>query len=199
MSDTGACQAEDTQMPSLDAHRSAQEPVSLSFEAQRLFWSLDGPLETSVHIMATESNPDSLEPCVQQTPEDGTTWHPATEAPLTSPKVSSVTVHVDTIDEWETNWLAVHEDHADPDSADENGYANAGEAQFGELSDYDEDEDEEGPVHLIKCCTTVRPRGKKTSVVVKSSEGGNSAVTIRDYVSTVHPWLMSMHKIFVGL
>lgn len=191
---TGARQTEHTQLPSLDELRSAQKHVTLSPEARRLFWSLEGSFNTSVRIMASESNPDSLEPCAQQSSEDGTMWHPATHAPLTNPKVSSVTVHVDTIDEWENNWLAIHQDHADPDQADENGEANGGEAKFGELADYDSDSDEEGPVHLLKCCTTVRPRGKKTSVVVEPGTGVNECVTIRDYLSTVHPWLMSMHE-----
>lgn len=196
MPDPVADRAEAVQPPTFEALRSAQEWVRLSPEARRLFWSLDGPLASSVHFMATESSPDSLEPCVRS--EEGNTvtaWHPAAHAPLTIPYISSVTVRVDTIDEWEETWLEVHQDHADPDQADEDGSANRGEARFGELPDYDPDEDEEPP-HLLKCCTTVRPRGKKTSVVVEphSTRDGSRYVTIQDYVATVHPWLMSMHE-----
>ncbi|KAI1283592.1 hypothetical protein F5Y07DRAFT_156763 [Xylaria sp. FL0933] len=46
------------------------------------------------------------------------------------------------------------------------------------------------PWHLA-CCGTKRPRGKDAAIVVKPTSE-NGFVTIHDYFSTVHPWLMGL-------
>ncbi|KAF4911892.1 hypothetical protein CGCVW01_v011262 [Colletotrichum viniferum] len=56
-------------------------------------------------------------------------------------------------------------------------------------TDYDPASDEDGPLHLLKCCGTQRPRGKTVIVVVRPAVG--SFVAIHDYLSTVHPLLLS--------
>ena len=49
------------------------------------------------------------------------------------------------------------------------------------------------------CCGTQRPRGKAFSVVVKpSASSGKEFVTLHDYLSTVHPWLMSLREDILG-
>jgi hypothetical protein len=106
-------------------------------------------------------------------------------------------VRVDGLEEWENTWLDLHRDHADPDGGEENGSESC--VKFGALPDYDPDEDEEGPEHLLVCCETQRPRGKAARVVVKpSSSSGNEFVTLHDYLSTVHPWLMSLREDILG-
>ena len=62
------------------------------------------------------------------------------------------------------------------------------------LPNYDPREDEEGPEHLLKCCGTKRPRGKAHILVVKPTVSGNNFITIHDYLSAVHPWLMSLRE-----
>lgn len=44
------------------------------------------------------------------------------------------------------------------------------------------------------CCDEERPRGKALKLVVKPAAGGSGFVTVHDYVSAVHPWLMSMRE-----
>lgn len=63
----------------------------------------------------------------------------------------------------------MHRDHTDPDG----DYESRDDVQYGSLPDYDSDEDEEGPEHLLMCCGTKRPRGKVFRLVVKPTTPGN--------------------------
>ncbi|KAI1199803.1 hypothetical protein F5X97DRAFT_322057 [Nemania serpens] len=74
----------------------------------------------------------------------------------------------------------------------------AGEGyRYGPLPDYDSDCDkslsEERPLHLLECCNTPRPRRKIPSIIVKPSPG-NDFVTIHDYLSTIHPFLLALRE-----
>ncbi|KAG4416310.1 hypothetical protein IFR04_010529 [Cadophora malorum] len=101
------------------------------------------------------------------------------------PKCSSITVRVDDLERWEDNWLEYHEHSDSPEWC-------VPSARWGTNPDLIHVEDwGEGP-HLLECCGTQRPLGKAVSVLVEaSSEFG--FVTVHDYFSTVHPWLMSLH------
>jgi hypothetical protein len=99
MSTSGAKQPEEAQLPLYPTYEALIKEgrhgtsmlVGLSPSAQRLFWSLSGPLTTSTSIMLSPHNPDSLEPHFQP----GTsTWYAISQSPLTEPKVSSITVQV---------------------------------------------------------------------------------------------------------
>ncbi|KDN59813.1 hypothetical protein CSUB01_04529 [Colletotrichum sublineola] len=169
----------EAQLPSYNALCDAHQPPRLSPEARRLFWSLDGPLDSAVYIMASQRDPNSLEPYFQDQ-----TWHPFSQAPLTEPKVSSITVIVDELNQWDEVWLDRHRDHTDPDYVDETDP----DTQWGDLPDYDPASDEDGPKHLLKCCGSQRPRGKAVNVVVRPAHG--PFVTIHDYLSTLHPLLL---------
>ncbi|KFY21737.1 hypothetical protein V493_07158 [Pseudogymnoascus sp. VKM F-4281 (FW-2241)] len=57
------------------------------------------------------------------------------------------------------------------------------------LEPYDPEKDEDPP-HLLKCCYTERPRHKEGGVLVTPSASGQGFVTVHDYVTTMHPWLM---------
>ena len=88
----------------------------------------------------------------------------------------------------------MHRDHADPDGCDENG----DDVQFGALHDYNPDEDEEEPEHLLVCCGTKRPRGKAVRLVVKPAASGNEIVTVHDYLSTVHHLAYELARGYLG-
>jgi hypothetical protein len=205
MSTSGAKQPEEAQLPPYPTYEALIEEGrhgtsmnvgrrGLSPSARRFFWSLSGPLTTSISIMSSPHNPDSLEPYFQP----GTsTWHPISQLSLTKTKISSITVEVYELEMWEEQWLDMHRGHSEPDSGKENGVG----ALWGELSDYDEEEDEEGEgegeEHLLLCCGEKRPRRKAVSVVVKPA-ASHGFVTIHDYLSTVHPWLMSLWEDILG-
>ena len=76
-------------------------------DAQRLCWSLNGPLSTSLRVMAEKFyNPDvPLEPYVRAGSGvddlDAAEFHPVSQAPLTDSRIASATVSVDCLDRWE--------------------------------------------------------------------------------------------------
>jgi hypothetical protein len=51
---------------------------------------------------------------------------------------------------------------------------------------------EEGSEHLLMCRDEARPRGRVAKLVVKPAAAGTGFVTVHDYVSAVHPWLMNI-------
>lgn len=177
--------------PSVEALVGGENHPRLTLDAtQRLFWPLDGPLSTSISVMKDAESPDSLEPYFKQISNGAGIWHPVSQMPLTEPKVSSVTVSVDTLDVWEDYWLEDHEEHSSPGGSGEPS------ARYGELPDLGpEVELEEGSDnHLLICCDEVRPCGKAVKLVVKPAAGENGFITVHDYVSAVHPWLARIQE-----
>ncbi|KAK4125681.1 hypothetical protein N657DRAFT_613737 [Parathielavia appendiculata] len=75
--------------------------------AKRLFWRLNGPLEGAIQVAPSQYyEPDAvMEPYIGP---DGTPHAEVAHAPLLEPPVSSLTVKILTIDEWEQAWLALH-------------------------------------------------------------------------------------------
>ena len=204
MSTSTAEQAGEAQQPPYPTYDELQEEAQrdsstrvarLSPSAQRLFWTLSGPLTTSISIMENPHNPDSLEPYFNQSTN---TFHAVSEAPLTEPKVSCITVRVYELEMWEEQWLDMHRDHSEPDGGEENGE----DVVWGELEDYNEDSDEEGEgeevMHLLMCCSEKRPRKKAVNITVKPAAGETGFVTVHDYLSTVHPWIMSLRGDILG-
>ncbi|KAI3326985.1 hypothetical protein HD806DRAFT_379174 [Xylariaceae sp. AK1471] len=180
--------SEQTRLPSYEELRRTGNRPWPTPEADRIFWTMNGPLHSSVSIISH----GSLKPYAQQTDESNPTWHPISQCPLTEPKISSITVEVDELYRWEDEWLSFHLRHADPDPR---WYGNG--ARFGPLPDYDPNSDEESlseerPLHLLECCTP-RPRHVKSSVVVNPSPG-NEFITIHDYLSTVHEFLLASRE-----
>lgn len=208
------------QQPSYNELRAAGRPVRLSPEARRLFWALDEPsLASSIWIMREPHDPDHLEALFD---DSGAVLDPAfARAPLTEPGVSSVTVRADDVESWEDRWLEAHQDHSDPPDEEEAGEEEEGEGggamvRWGELPDYDADVDgDDGPPFLLACCGTERPRGRAAGeIVVRPSSSSStldsswgakgerneseSFVTVLDYVSTVHPWLLGQRADLLG-
>lgn len=179
------------ELPTLEALRAAHQPVKLTVEARRLHWTLTGGLETAIQVMP---NTD-LEPRVPLQPylaSDGT-LAPISQAPLTEPKISSVNVHVQQLEDWEDAWLDYHRDHGEPGPHNEGNEENI---LFGKMDDYDPDSDEEADpeygTHLLRCCGADRPRRKNASLTVSGTGGEAGFVTVHDYVGPVHPWLMAL-------
>ncbi|KAH6983655.1 hypothetical protein BKA56DRAFT_520050 [Ilyonectria sp. MPI-CAGE-AT-0026] len=71
-------------------------------DINRLFWSLGGPLETSIFILEDAANPEGpREPYFRQT-AGGATWHPISQESLTEPRVSSISVSILPLNDWRT-------------------------------------------------------------------------------------------------
>jgi hypothetical protein len=184
-------------LKSYEAIRFTQEPLWLAPDAKRLVWSLDGDMIAAIHVMKDSKSPESLEPYfTKATADDHTgTWHPVSQSPLSEPKISSVTVEVSPLDNWENEWLDWHQGHVELDV----GYQDESMVRIGELPDFDPIKDEEGPKHLLRCCGSDRPRGKNATVEVKAGlHSKEDFITIHDYLLTVHPWLLGLKEDILG-
>ncbi|KAI4640252.1 hypothetical protein J4E93_008457 [Alternaria ventricosa] len=178
--------------PAYEVYRESQQPVGLSLDAQRLKWALDGPLYSAIEVMQGIGYDANIatEPYGDKTASN-TTWHSVSQSPLTEPKTSSVIVHIDILEDWEFQWLEMHRFCHDPEKNGED----PDEFLFGELQDYSSDLDKEEEPHLLRCCRANRPRKKCETLLVKAS---GAFLTIHDYVSAVHPWLLRQREDIFG-
>ncbi|KAK3948342.1 hypothetical protein QBC32DRAFT_177506, partial [Pseudoneurospora amorphoporcata] len=166
---------------------------------ERLYWEFDGVFPTAISVMKSyKGASDDLEPFFN--PDTGT-WHEISQLPLAEPKVSSLKASVYDLDQWEFDWVAYHEYHNTKsrdfgqeyvpyESLDDDVRPQTKEQK--EDGSWEEDSETE---FLIKCCGEDRPlrkRGLKLVVTASQSTGIESFVTVRDFVSAVHPWLMSL-------
>lgn len=181
----------------------------------RLFWTFNGPLATAIGVFENGDN-DSNQTCVPFYNESNGTWHPISTMAVSEPRVSSITVHVNELSDWETSWEELHWEHWENDApseeelkiAQDGGTAKPAEygcdlAEWGVLkqpsrggngSD-DVEDDALGHIQVIACCGIPRPVDKDATIVVRPSnmdgpDGGY--VTVHDYVTTVHPWVMGL-------
>lgn len=163
--------------------------VLFSPAAKRLFWSLDGVFPTSISVMKTASSVYDLEPYFQPDASGSGSgmWHEISRLPLTEPKVSSIGASVCDLDQWESDWVAWHQDH----TADE---FNPEYVTYGDLNDEDrpyaeyakEDgswEEDSDTEFLIRCCGDDRPLRKRGIELTVAPSAGSHFVTVHDYVS----------------
>lgn len=137
--------------------------------AQRLVWRIPAPLETAISVSANSRAPRGVsEPYCSQTLSSGS-WHLIAQEPISMTPCSSITVQTP-LESWPTQWEERHE-HADPD---DDG------CEFAP-------DDHDGPGELLRCCGEDRPEAPEPFVVTATSK---EYVTIHDYVSTAHAWLM---------
>ncbi|KAK4044526.1 hypothetical protein C8A01DRAFT_31312 [Parachaetomium inaequale] len=173
-------------LPSFEERNSPADPVNLTPETRRIRWTLNGPLETAITVSRHDAHhfdPDEVpEPYhyhrAGPSGNDDANWHPFSQLPLTEPQK--------------------HDQHTDPDEKRESDIPDD-QVLYGPLppgagADGDEELDSDGDEHLLVCCGQKRPLGKGVSgagaVVVKPTTTG-SFVTIHDFISTVHPYLMA--------
>jgi hypothetical protein len=91
------------------------------------------------------------------------------------------------LNDWESSFDEIHEGHAEPDEDWDWGP----DVCFGPLPDYDPEEDgPQRPDVLLRCCGQDRPR--KKGHLRLTVEAAGDFLTVHEYVSAVHPWLMSM-------
>ncbi|KAL2016997.1 hypothetical protein VTK56DRAFT_2716 [Thermocarpiscus australiensis] len=168
--------------------------------AKLLFMPVQGTVQSAIEVLSDPGDPDTRTPYYDQA---AGTYHPVSALPISEPKVSSITVHVSELEDWEENWLNVHEEHSEPDAPDAFPDAKWGKLSGGggEEDDEDEDEDDDEPL-LLRCCKQDRPRGKDAKLTIKPSKAWDGRdggfVTVHDYVSALHPWLVRLRGDILG-
>jgi hypothetical protein len=166
--------------PTLADLRVAHQAVLPSAAGGKLlFWPLDGltPETSGLAVMAGPTSPDARAPYYHAATG---AWHPVSQLPVSEPRVASITVRVSELQDWEGNWEDVHCEHV---AGEEVGI--------------------EGEAGGDQCCGTARPVGMRdVSVVVTGTGGGDGGgggfVTVHDYVTVVHPWLMGLRSGILG-
>jgi hypothetical protein len=150
----------------------------ISTAGRRLFWRLNGPLETAIHVAPSQyyEPGDVMEPYFGP---DGSP-HPVSQASLLEPPVSSVTARVRCIDTWEYNWAAMHQLCCE-------GPVNGEYSR--RLGPRPDDETPDPRMYLVECCGQKRPWSYDTYLQVAAQ---GEFLTVHEYVSAVHPWLMAM-------
>lgn len=127
----------------------------LSQPGQRLYWTLQGPLNSAIFVMPNNLDPDAPREAYFQQTLSGTSWHPIAQEPITEQPVASLTVQEVHLSDWQTEWYTMNQEGFDED---------------------------------VQPAPEDFPPEFKPLVVTASSPGG--FVTVHDFVSAVHPWLM---------
>lgn len=153
-------------------------PRFTSKAAKRLFWTLNGPLEGAIQVAPSEY----YEPGVVMEPYFGPdgSLHPVSQASLMEPPVSSYTVRVYCIDAWEEDWADLHWRCRD---------AAANGLYPRRLGPHPGDETFDPNIYVLECCGQKRPWADDTYLQVAAQ---GEFLTVHEYVSAVHPWLMAM-------
>lgn len=175
--------------PSFEEYRENRKGVAATDNARRIYWPLQGDFPSKMAYMKREgrnrrlNSLDDMEPLYE--PETDT-WHEIALQPLTTRKVSSITVGIRELNEWDGRWEAFHEECSESqkeyvtygDLDDETRPYRMDGAEDG---NWEEDSDTE---FLIACCGKERPIGKGwKSIQVVPSEG-QDFVTVKDYLSS---------------
>ncbi|KAJ3480461.1 hypothetical protein NLG97_g8067 [Lecanicillium saksenae] len=183
--------------PSFEERREQGHRFSCVPEACRIYWPLEGTFPSNIAYMNPMGklnrmrNLEDLEPLYQ--PETDT-WHEIASMPFTTMKVSSIRLSLRELHDWEWRWIGFHRECGE----EQKEYVTCGDLD-DEDRPYRSEADEDGnwevdsdTEFLIKCCGKDRPLKKKGRSLTITPAEGNTFVTIRDYLGTVHAWLMNM-------
>ncbi|KAH6866114.1 hypothetical protein B0T10DRAFT_554158 [Thelonectria olida] len=146
--------------------------MQISEAAKRLFWTLQGPLESSIFVLEDVNNPlGPREPYCRQASAE-TSWHPISQEPLTQSRETSLSVRISPLDTWKLDWFESHE-HADPDDP----------SCVYELVN--------GHMSLVQCCGEDKPTNLAPFAVKVSDK---PYLSIHDFITAVHPVLMGLRQ-----
>ena len=183
--------------PTQAALQAAKQHISHTPDALKLlFWPLNadtGPaLETSgLKVMAAAGpnpkypDPDVRVPYYDTAAGGAGVWHPISKLPVSAPKVSELVVQAWDVADWARGWEDLHWEHELEDNRISEHVARG-----------------EGICHGCGVARPPAPKGD-VSIVVRGTGGvsedeDGGFVTVHDYVSTVHPWLVGLRGDILG-
>lgn len=147
--------------------------MRMSSQARRIFWRFQEPLETSVSVLPADLNPDGPREAYFQNTDDGYELHAISKEPLTDKSLTFIAVKSWELHEWPNSFYELHYEHDDLGSGDED----------------EDDEQDEDSQWRCSGCGEMSPK-KHEPLIVKASE--KLYVTVHDFVTAVHPWLMGL-------
>lgn len=131
----------------------------LSKAGRRLYWTLQGPLESSISVLPEDLNPDApREAYFYQTLAE-TLWHPISHEAITEQPVASIIVEEEHLSDWQNQWYTLNQEGFDENI---------------------QPQPEDFP-----------PEFQPLVVTASAADG---FVTVHDFVSAVHPWLMGLRE-----
>jgi len=153
----------------------------ISTASKRLLWRLNGALEDAIQVAPS----GYYEPGVFDSMElyfrpDGS-LHPVSQESFMEHPVSSFTVRIQCIDTWEHDWEQQHRHCLDVPM----------NRQYPRLLGPRPDDETNDPnrFYVLECCGQKRPWAYDTQLQVAAQ---GDFLTVHEYVSAVHPWLMAM-------
>ncbi|KAI9147597.1 hypothetical protein HJFPF1_12625 [Paramyrothecium foliicola] len=156
-----------TLRPVADAHW----PKETSPHLDRILWTLNGPLASSVYVLADPLDLDSPKAAFFQQEDGHSSPHPIAQEPFLDSTTDFLTIESLELSSWEDWWWERHAEHAEMDD---------------DLGDDDPEP--------TKCpeCGEVCPTVSHESLVVEASE--KPYITIQNYITAVHLWLMARRE-----
>ncbi|KAF6832633.1 hypothetical protein CPLU01_06029 [Colletotrichum plurivorum] len=125
----------------------------------------------SIHVIADAFDSTSPQEAYKTTThDDGVRLHPVSQSCLTTIPVSSITVTVRALDDWQESWLDAHREVEE-------------DKEYVLLEDRTR--------RLLRVYGEERPGPSPTCVVRATTQ---PFVTVGDYVAAVHPWLDSLEN-----
>ncbi|KAH6679968.1 hypothetical protein F5X68DRAFT_263664 [Plectosphaerella plurivora] len=150
--------------------------------SKRLFWTLNGPLESSIQVSPSPYyEPEAvMEAYCRPATDDGpASWHPVSEENLFTMAHQTVKVRIENFAGYEQLW-------SDLNWEDSGAKWAALARDDPDFDPYDHDPDLGIPICPINVDDHI--------LTVTTTE---DYLTIHEYVSAVHPWLMSIREIIV--
>ncbi|KAK0383790.1 hypothetical protein NLU13_9701 [Sarocladium strictum] len=181
--------------PSYKQRRANRERIVQSPAFDRIYWRLAGDYPSAISVMKTKHYDGQLELFfVPDGNGSSGEWDETAALPVTEPKVSSVAASVRSLDEWEYNLMKQHGSYR---------HESQEYYTYGELNDEDRPYREQGvedgnweedsdAEFLVSCCGENRPLHKAGQRIEVTPSAGNRFVTVHDFISAVHPWLMEL-------
>ncbi|KAH7035344.1 uncharacterized protein B0I36DRAFT_91360 [Microdochium trichocladiopsis] len=178
--------------PSWSELKCARKSLTYSKGYWRIHWPLEGEYPAAISVAAERRTAIGLEPFYDPTTDK---WHDIADLPLTTPvKISSITAEMRELNVYERDWVECHRycagakfvTYGDLDD-DVRPYAK----EMKEDGSWEEDSDTE---YLIRCCGEERPIGKRALTLKVVPPPERDYLTIRDYISALHPFFMSLRE-----
>ncbi|KJZ68711.1 hypothetical protein HIM_11902 [Hirsutella minnesotensis 3608] len=153
----------------------------VSTEFLRLRWEISSDISRAVRVLDKATDGGSVQrPYVTYSADGIANIHPVSSAPITQPPVSLIRVSIDEPNYWGREWARAQEHNTDSnkDKSSEQAFA---------------DDADENAVARRPNFPCGDPRSG-SPLVLELKASAQDFVTIHEYISAIHPWLLLLAK-----